>query len=1762
MPGYPSTLVDLLRERADQPHDQGTYIFLEDGERTERRLSHAELDRRARAVAAHLREQGIRDGRALILYPPGTEYLVAFFGCLYAGLVAVPVYPPQQVRGVDRLLGIARDAAPTVALASQSLRAALGGMVPAEAIRGLRWYSVEEMGDDGVRAWEEPRITAESLAFLQYTSGSTGTPKGVMLTHANLLHNQWMIREGCGHTEETVFAGWLPLYHDMGLIGNVMHPLYLGVPCVLMSPTHFLQRPARWLEAITRYRATTSGGPNFAYDYCVARVSEEERAALDLASWTIAFNGAEPVRAATMKRFADAFALCGFRPEAFYPCYGLAESSLYVTGGRRDEAPVVGSFRVSELEKHRVVEDTSGGGATTLVASGRSLAGQTVVIADPESGARRAEDEVGEIWIAGPSVALGYWNRPAETVQAFRAHLAETDEGPFLRTGDLGFLRRGELFVTGRLKDLVIIRGVNHYPQDIEQTAEKSHPAIRPGSGAAFPVDVAGEERLVVVHEVRAELDLEEAAAVTAAIRRAVTEAHELDVHAVELLRPGAVPKTSSGKIQRHAARAGFLAGTLDALHRSRRETPSVAGAARVEVASWAELARMSPLQRREAVGKFLAAEACEVLGVSLGASDVEAPLTAHGLDSLRAVELAHRVETRLGVELSLARLLAGGTLGALADYLADQIGPSVDDPASPVAAAPPPGEYPLSWGQRALWFLHQVNPEGGAYNLARALQIDAAVDVSALRAALRRLVERHPALRTTFRGDTVQVVGSGSGPSLEWSDLRDTGEALQARLSAETHRPFDLEGGPLMRVHLFSVAEEKHVLLVCVHHIVVDLWSLALLVEELSALYRAESAGVQPSLAPHRATYAQHVAEEDALLGSHRGEALWRYWRERLGTEAPTLRLPTDRPRPVTVSDAAGAHAFALSAETARRVTALARSQGTTPYVVLLSAFSLVVGRIAGQEHFVVGTPMANRRRAAMAGVVGHFVNSVCISADLSGNPSFAELVDRFRATVTGALEHQEMPLAALVSRLQPSRDPGRTPLFDVMFAYQSLPRAVGTGVAALALGVEAPVFEWGGVPVAPFALRHRSTPFDLLVSMAETGETLSGVVEYRSTLFDEGTVRRMAEQLVETLDAALADPGSAVRLAVASTATVDDHGGPVDERPVHQRIEEWAASTPDAEAVVTRAERLTYGQLDRRANRLAHRLRALGVGTETVVGLASERTAEMLVGVLGILKAGGAYLPLDPGYPLERIALMLEDASPRAVVAEAAIADRYAHLGLPIVPLEPRDEAGPEWGASPGPALPDALAYVMYTSGSTGRPKGVEVAHRSVANLLRCMQRHVCVRPADRVLALTTLSFDMSVVELFLPLAEGASVVLVDRWTAADDAELARTVREERVTVMQATPTSWRMLLRAGWSSGPGQRMIAGGEKLTPELALALLGGGGRLWNAYGPTETTVYAAIHEVAFDAVRSDAASVPIGHAVDRTELHVLDERLDPVPCLGVGQLYVGGATLARGYRGRPDLTADRFVATPLGRLYRTGDLVRMLPTGVVEFLGRADDQLKIRGARVEPGEIETALRSHPGVHDAAVVLRTDPGGHPCLVAYTTPVEEDTGRSELHEFLRRTLPEYMVPSRFVVLDAFPRTPSGKVDRQALPDPDYRETGRVHHAPQTPTQRAVAAVWQAVLGVERVGLDDNFFALGGHSLLMGSLRVRLEETFERALPMIELFRFATVRALAAYLDGEAGPAGDDSAAAEQLGMGKLRRQRRLSLQQSAPGEEPGA
>ncbi|HEV2148540.1 MAG TPA: amino acid adenylation domain-containing protein, partial [Longimicrobiaceae bacterium] len=1330
---------------------------------------------------------------------------------------------------------------------------------------------------------------------------------------------------------------------------------------------------------------------------------------------------------------------------------------------------------------------------------GRPVAGTQAYVLDGEMQPGPV-GVVGELYLAGEGLSRGYAGRPELTAERYLPNPFAAPGSRMYRVMDrVRWHSTGELEYLGRTDFQVKVRGFRIELGEIE-AALRSHPAVREAA-AVVREDASGApgDRRIVAYVVP--------------VDGAAPAAAEMRVHVKarlpEYMVPSAfvsletLPLNPNGKLDRRALPAP--------------EASQGGG----------YVAPRTPTE------ELLAGIFAEVLGLAperVGARDDFFELGGHSLLATRA---ASRARVAFGVEVPLRAIFEAPTVAALAAEVDALLRAGAGTAAPPVVPVPrdPLRGLPLSFAQQRLWFIDRLQPGSAAYNIPAAMRIRGALDVGALRRAFTEVVRRHEALRTVLvdeGGEAMQVILPAAPvplPVLDFSGL--AGETRQAealrRPGEEGRRPFDLSRGPLLRVALARLGEEEWLLCLTMHHVVGDGWSIVVLARELSTLYVAYREGRESPLPELPVQYADYAVWQREWLRGEVLEAQLRYWREQLEGAPPLLELPTDHLRRGGPGAAEASRGFAVPAGVTRALRGLGRRESATLFMTLLAGWQSLLGRYAGQEDVVVGTPVAGRSRAEVEGLIGFFVNTLVMRADLGGDPTFRELLGRLREAALGAYQHQEVPFEKLVEELGVERSLAQTPLFQVMFVLQNNERAV---------------LELGHATLERVESGTSAARFDLSLHLEETDRGIEGALSYRRELWDAGTMARLLDQFGHLLEQVAAYPErrlselSLLRAAereqvlAAWNATAAPYPR---ERCLHELFAEQAALTPDVPAVVFGAEVLTYAELDRRSNHVAHVLRRSGAGPEVRVALCLERGPDQLVALLAALKAGGAYVPLDPAYPTERLASLIEDAGAPVVLTRSHLRDRLPASGAEVLCLDESTLQGESDVMPTSGVAPENLAYVIYTSGSTGRPKGVLVQHRSVVNLSAALREAVYSRrgtaASPRVSLNGPLTFDTSVKQ-WVQLLHGATLCPVPEEIRYDAEALSRFLRECEVDVFDCTPAQLRMLVGEGLLEGPGRTptdVLVAGEAIEAPLWERLVAmEERRFWNLYGPTECTVDAALSRVEGERPR-------IGRAVANAQTYVLDEAGEPAPVGIPGELYVGGAGVARGYLGRPELTAERFLPDPFSgeagaRLYRTGDRVRWLASGELEYLGRTDFQVKVRGFRVEPEEIEAALRGHPGVRDAVVLAREDAPGRTMLVAYLVPTGEGGAAlvDELRTHLRERLPEQMVPADFVLLDSLPLSPSGKVDRRARPAPERSGGGREGGAPLTATERALAAIWEEALGVRHVGVGDNFFDLGGHSLLLAQVHSRLQERFPDRVALVDLFTHRTLGALATRLD----------------------------------------
>jgi amino acid adenylation domain-containing protein len=1707
-----------LERRAASAPDAVAVSFAGDG------LTCGELNARANRLARRLRALGAGpDSLVGLCVEPSLELVIGVVAILKAGAAYLPLdpaYPPE------RLAYMAADAGIRLLVQHSTLR----GRVPVE---GVETVDVDASWCGEPAEDLDVAVHPANLAYVIYTSGSTGRPKGVAVTHAGVLRLFDATGDGLGFGAGDVWT----LFHSFAFDFSVweMWGALLHGGRLVVVPRDVSRDPAAFRALLAREGVTVLSQTPSAFG-ALARVDAESADRLERLRLVVF--GGEALRYESLRGWLDRYGPA--RPR-LVNLYGITETTVHVTW------LTVGAGEVRRAHVGSPI--------------GVPLAHLRTYVVDP-AGHPSPVGVAGELLVGGAGLARGYLGRPALTAEKFvpdpfsgqpgarlyrsgdRARWTEerTDVREYgsavdpshtdSRTDALTHSRTAVLEYLGRADQQVKVRGFRIELGEIE-SALLALPGV---NAAAVIVRGEGDDAALVGYVAG---DAPSAAALREELRKHLPD-YMVPAAFVVLER---IPLTANGKVHRAALPAPDAAGSPGERHAEPR-TATEAGLAAI----WRELLR------RETVS-------------------LDDDFFSLGGHSLLAARVVSRVRDTRGVELPLRAVFEAPTLEALARRI-DELGGTGDAPPPPIRRAGREAPLPLSFAQQRLWFLDQLHPGTPAYNIPAALHLAGRLDEGALGRSLTEVVRRHEVLRTTFSaggdGKPVQVIARAGGAALSVVDLGGLPDAARGREAAtladrEGLRPFDLARGPLLRSVLLRRSPDERTLLVTLHHAVADGWSVEVLAREVGALYDAFARGAPSPLPEPPLQYADYAVWQREWLSGGVLQRELAYWRERLAGAPPRLALPADRPRPSLGAGREGRVAVAFPADAARALRTLARAGDATLFITLLAVFQAMLARWTGMDDVVVGSPVANRTRLETEGMMGLFANTLVLRGDLSGDPTAAELLARTREAVLGAQAHQDLPFERLADELKVERRLDHAPLVQVLFSLRARP-------------ADDAVPRLGGVRVVPDDEPGAggAAKFDLVMRVAEGDDGgLGGSLSYRADLFDRATAQRMAAHFVRLAGAFAAAPASrlsALRmLDDAEREQVlngwNDGPSPRQTRPVHVLVAEQAARTPGAPAVVCGSRGLTFAELEAGANRLARHLRRRGAGPETLVAVLLDRGADLVVAILATLKAGSAYLPLDPAHPPGRLRGMLDDSGARILLAHAVLAAPVPAAGLEVVRMD--DDAPSIAGESAEPVesgvAPDNLAYVIYTSGSTGVPRGVAVSHRALGGYLEWFCAAVLGDGAPAQPLLSRASFDASMRQLFPPLLRGLPVWVLPDETIGDPAALLDELETRENVAFGSVPSLWAAVLDEVAAGGRVPRtvrtLLVGGEALSPGLVrrtLAVLPAV-EIWNHYGPTEATVNAT-------AVRVRAErGISLGRAVAGKRVYVLDPHLHPVPVGVAGELFIGGAGLARGYLGQPALTAARFVPDPFStvagaRMYRSGDRVRWREErvehegasahsrtdalthsrtavpAVLEFLGRTDQQVKLRGFRIEPGEVEAVLAGHPGVREAAVAVR-EVNGEPRLVAWVTGEDGAAPRAEaLRPWARERLPDYMVPAAFVALDSMPLSPNGKVDRGALPAPGWTADPGGYVAPGNAAEATLAAIWSEVLRVDRVGVHDDFFSLGGDSLLSIQLVARARRAGLRLTPR-DVFRSPTVAGQAAACEASADAAPPDAGTVER-------------------------
>lgn len=1663
-----NTLLKILDNWALERADRNAYIFLDSQGQEQESISFKDLRNKAIKIARALVARQLSGQRVVLMLTPSLNFIVTFLGCLYAGSIAVPIPPPKSRRQIARSIPIVQDANASLILTDQLF----------EIDMTVLCMSTEQLLENSdLNENELSYITQNNIAFLQYTSGSTSLPKGVMLTHFNLFHHQKVIQNAFRHDHSAIIVGWLPFYHDMGLIGNILQPLYLGTTSILMAPMTFMQQPIIWLRTISKYKATTSGGPNFAYQHCVSKIKDTELEGLDLSSWKLAFNGSERVRMETLNSFHERFCNFGFHLSSFFPCYGLAEATLFVAGRQ------IG---------HSIPFKTASGQITNVVSCGRSISNleENVAIVDPSSKHLLKDEVCGEIWVQSPSVAIGYWGKEEETKKTFAAYTNDGC-GPYLRTGDLGFIKDQELYVLERLKNLIVIRGKNYFPNDLETCVQNAHPCLLNSQGIVCSHISSEGESFIILQEVDRNLknnDHRQADEIFQSIRRALVDEFEIAPEAIYFFRSNSLPRTTSGKLQHYVAYEQLQQKVL------------------IPLFSWEKGVT-------EAISKDNFTEVLsQLLGISQSNISSRDTIVSLGIDSLVGMQIISWLYKNHEIELELNFLLNGATVGQVEDIIQNSSSTHSNKISTSL------NEYPLSWNQESIWTYLRIHPQSLAYNILFAFQIKGFLDIHCFKGALNQLVQLHPLLRTKFENRStgpIQIVQNQVDLLFYIKDFTSVpfnhiDMEINSCIYQESQIHFDLTQAPLFRTNLLKISDEKIVLIFHFHHIICDGWSIRLLMSQLETIYLQNVKLQQAQLYKSSAYYSDFVQWQKKMQASIDYQKTEHHWQKLLTSEEynPLVVTPFHS---VEGERGAGSMSVFLDSQNLKN---FALKQKTTLSTVLMAAFHAVIHLYSDENMVYVGFPNANRSKAEFHDVVGFFVNTLVCKTTLSPETTFLELMEQIQKCAWSNSNEASYPLQHVLNLLKPTRFPHTSPLFQVMFVMQNAP-----------------------VDLEKFAnldLELLKTPlvqslYDLVLEAREKKNQIELIFEYQKEKVSSHFIKEFQKTFLKLIATAIEFPNLPVNQYCLieekeysqSFEKISSHLDLSCETIV-SLFESQAKQNSKKIAIYSDYSNFTYEQLSNTVDAIAISLIKKGIKPGDPVAICLEKEPLLIAALLGVLKAGGAYVPIDPAYPSSRMQAMIEDAKIDLLIVSDKLKSQFSFF---------KGEILSQFDCNEALIFPTAYdlrnpAYILYTSGSTGEPKGVVVEHASLLNFVNQALKFFEMTSADNVLQFSSIGWDTASEEIYPCLLVGGSLVMRGNGRIESFEDLLSRTEKNQITVWDLPTSYWHDLMdmvdRKKISLPKSLRLvIVGGEKVKrskvdlwrKNISLQI-----KLLNTYGATEATSISAI----FDLMKWDSSwsDVPIGHPVAGVQMYILNSSLQPVPPGVAGTLYIAGKGLAKEYLNLPKLTSQKFISFPKTgeRIYNTGDTAYFSLTGEIIIKGRKDRQIKRRGYRVELEEIEAAISKLDFIETCLVDF-----DH-YITAYLVNKQSTNPplTTEIKTYLRSLLPDYLIPDFIVFLQSMPRLPNGKIDMVTLRAHKKVIDEAVPTINYNSTEQSIHAIWTSILKVEIDSKELSFFDVGGNSLLLLQLHEKIQETFDVQFNISILFSYFTIAAQARKID----------------------------------------
>ena len=1671
-------LTDNLKKYNDVQPNKIAYRFLSKGKEIGK-YTYKELYNRSLDVATKLQKNEYKGERVLLLYPSSLEFISAFMGCLYAGVIAVPAYLPENNRSILRLKTIISDCKPKAIFTISSSHIDFSKV---ESLANIPIINTDKIDSNLHKQYQSTIIKEANIAFLQYTSGSTSAPKGVMVTNENITYNLKIIKDSFKLNQQSNIVSWCPIYHDMGLIMGILESLYLGSTTIFMSPSDFIRSPLLWLKTISKYKASFSPAPNFAYDLCIdKRIDKETEKILDLSSWKTALNGAEPVKADTLEKFTQKFSQYGFKHNYHAPSYGMAEATVLISPKQCNQNNFIKSFNKEKIEKYNIAETTiKQKQARKFVSCGNGKMMQKLWIVDPDTSIKCPDGKIGEIWVQDKSVGLGYWNKPKITKEIFNAYEKSTNDGPFLRTGDLGFFYKNQLFISGRCKDLIIIKGKNIYPQDIEEITHNIDKSLRQNCTACFETTKNREEHIVIIQEISGKVDYTD---IIDKINKSIIAEYNIAPYDILLIKRTTISKTTSGKIQRQLCKKLYLENKLSVIYSFRDNiksnyVPATNDLEKKLIKIWSTILKTNKEQK-------------------IGINDNFFYL---GGNSILVANVISNITQQLNKEISFKEFFQNPTIRGISQKLKN-IDKDIYHNINNIKQE----KIPLLANQKALYFIEKTQKHP-LYNLPFKIEMIGNISFATLLESFKLLIANNKIL-------CLQIIKSDNQlwqqthnkepenfiEELNLSNEKNSKIIANELINQDAHKKFDLDKDFLFRAKLIKLADKQYILYLNFHHIIIDGYSISIFLKELSYNYN--------QLLNHNIITKKNLKtqyEDYAIIQTHPivTEIIDKkldFWKRQLLSSSHILNFPSDYPR--SQNNNVDSFKIKLSKDLLLFLKQLAQKQDVSLFMLIYSGLYILLRRYSNQNDISIGVPALNRKNKHIENMIGYFVNIIVLRLQGDKDDNILDIINKTKKVALDCFDNQEVPFDKIVNAINPVRNNNVSPLFQVMLAYQNIPEP------KLNLDNIISRVEQVNINKAKFDLTFTINDF---ISKQEKDIELE--IEYNSNLYKKETIKQISKHYTNILTYFIngslqekVDKINFLSKQEKQKMLIDWNHTRVSYDKnicIHELFSTQAKKNPNNIAVVFAEQKLTYKELDQKSDELAIYLQNFGVKPDDLIAICIDRSLEMIIGILAILKAGGAYVPLDPEYPRERLKYMLEDSNAGIILTKEHLQNFIATItskNKNIILIDPKYEKEVK-NKIKGRKLikkvqSNNLAYVIYTSGSTGKPKGVMVEHKGIINLSYSLQRNNNIPKNINPINfgwMISYAFDASLQTLISSLLFGNILHVIPKHIYNTNDNMVSYIKKHNIQVIDTTSSYFKSLLPNLHNIQNKLQFMLGGESLKASFIKKILRKNSNyiiphIFNCYGLTECTVDSSIYKINNKIPFTN--SIPIGKPINNTQIYILDKYHHAVPIGVIGEIYIAGDGLARGYLNRPELTNKKFVANPFNlgtKMYKTGDLAKYLPDGNIEYIGRIDNQVKIRGFRIEINEIETIINQDSEIDNNVVVLQGK-DEYKKLICFYIEKNKEINIEKLKSSLKEKLPDYMIPIGFTKIDKIPLTPNGKIDRKKLENTNIEISDRKKYvSPKTNIEKILARIWQEVLNIKKIGINDNFFELGGHSI----------------------------------------------------------------------------